>query len=377
MDSLERKLQRWSEAQLIDSATVDRILQFEQETGKGRRWPAILAVSFGTLMLCAGILLFVAAHWDDLSPASRFTLVLVVVGVFHLAASLLGQSVNALGVALHCAGTAALGGGIFLAGQIFNLEEHWPSGLLLWAIGAAVAWLVLRQWPQALLAAILVPWWIGGEWYVATERYFGAWNIAAQGFLLLAIFYMSVPLKESNRHLRLGLIWVGALLLLPFIADVAWTAEEYRWSWRRETALPGSTALIGYLIAYFPVLIFALLTRKRESIWMFAAAAWVYGLSAICRLGRVEDNIWFFLWLVVGSCLLCLRGVRDNRKLFINYGVVIFSLTVIGFYFSEVLDKLGRSMGLILFGIIFLAGGWLLHRLRTDLIARAAAAGGS
>src|SRR5215467_3861917 len=123
MDTLERKLQRWNEAQLIDSATVDRILQFEQETGKRLRWPAVLAVSFGTLMLCAGVLLFVAAHWDNLSPASRFTLVLVMVGVFHLAASFLGQRVNALGVALHCAGTAALGGGIFLAGQIFNLEE--------------------------------------------------------------------------------------------------------------------------------------------------------------------------------------------------------------------------------------------------------------
>jgi hypothetical protein len=50
---------------------------------------------------------------------------------------------------------------------------------------------------------------------------------------------------------------------------------------------------------------------------------------------------------------------------------------VIAFYFSNVLDKLGRSMGLILMGAIFLAGGWILNRLRTDLIARAAAAGGA
>jgi hypothetical protein len=42
-----------------------------------------------------------------------------------------------------------------------------------------------------------------------------------------------------------------------------------------------------------------------------------------------------------------------------------------------VLDKLGRSLGLILLGVIFLAGGWVLNRLRTDLIARAAAAGAS
>jgi uncharacterized membrane protein len=69
--------------------------------------------------------------------------------------------------------------------------------------------------------------------------------------------------------------------------------------------------------------------------------------------------------------------VAKNRKLFINYGTVIFAIDLIAFYFSSVLDKLGRSMGLIVLGVIFLAGGWVLNRLRSDLIARAAAAGAS
>jgi len=42
---------------------------------------------------------------------------------------------------------AALGGGIFLSGQIFHLQEHWPGGLLLWAAGAWVGWWLLGQWP--------------------------------------------------------------------------------------------------------------------------------------------------------------------------------------------------------------------------------------
>src|SRR5262249_53903475 len=179
--SLEKQLQRWTDARLIDSATADRILQFEKDSGKkGLRWPAVLAVGFGTLMLCAGVLLYVAAHWDALSPAQRFGLVLVLVVVFHLAGGLLGSRVQQLGLALHTAGTAALGAGIFLSAQIFNLEEHWPSGILLWAIGAVLGWLILRQWPQALLAALLIPWWLWGEWSLATEDYHGAANIAAQ-----------------------------------------------------------------------------------------------------------------------------------------------------------------------------------------------------
>ena len=43
-----------------------------------------LALALGTLMVGAGTLLFVAAHWDGLSPASRFALVLAQVALFHL-----------------------------------------------------------------------------------------------------------------------------------------------------------------------------------------------------------------------------------------------------------------------------------------------------
>jgi len=216
--SWEKDLQRWVDAGLVDASTAERIQQFERDAGRGRlRWPAILAVSFGALLLCVGIRVVVSEHWDERSPGQRFTLVLAMVAVFHLAAGLLGAKVPAMGVALHVAGTATLGAGIFLAGQIFNLEEHWPGGLMLWALGAMLAWLILRQWPQALLAALLIPAWLGGEWSLATERYPGAWNIAAQGFLLLAILYFSAPQKESNRALRLGLLWVGCLALIPLL----------------------------------------------------------------------------------------------------------------------------------------------------------------
>jgi uncharacterized membrane protein len=377
----EKDLERWVDAHLIDPVTADRIREFESDSGKKRlRWPAVLAISFGALMLCAGILLFVAAHWDELAPWQRFSLVLAMVAVFHVAASVLGEKVPSIGIALHAAGTASLGAGIYMAGQIFNLQEHWPGGVLLWSIGAVIAWLVLRQWPQALLAAVLIPWWLAGEWEVATEGYLGAWNIAAQGLLLLSILYLTTTPKESNRHLRVGMVWVGALALIPLIIDVIATAERgdlgWNWRWHRR-ALPAGMQLLGYACAYLPALLCAAITRKKRSILMFIASAWVFVLTMVSRQGRLESNPWVYLWIALGACAFCYWGVEDNRKLFINYGTAIFAIDLIAFYFSSVLDKLGRSMGLILLGVIFLAGGWILNRLRTDLIARAAAAGAS
>jgi hypothetical protein len=59
-------LARWSAAGLIDDATAARIRTFEQEhAGSMRlRWPMLVALAFGALMIAGGILLFVAAHWD-------------------------------------------------------------------------------------------------------------------------------------------------------------------------------------------------------------------------------------------------------------------------------------------------------------------------
>lgn len=379
MADLKGQLDRWVEAQLIDRLAAGRILEFERSAPKERlRWPAILAIGFGTLMLCAGILLFVAAHWDDISPAQRFTLVLGLVAVFHVAAGLLSTKVPSIGVALHFAGTVCLGAGIFLAGQIFNLEEHWPGGVMLWALGAILAWLVLRQWPQAFAAALLVPAWLGSEWAFATEIYRGAaWNIAAQGFLVLALAYMSSPITDRRQYFRVALRWAGSLALLPFILDVIFSGDSIFYSWRTQPRLPAGLYAFGYLAAYVPILVLVALVRKKQSLPMFVAAAWIFVLGLTSRHANPENHPWVYLWVALGACALCYWGVKDHRKLFINYGVAIFALDVVAFYFSQVLDKMGRSMGLILLGAIFLAGGWVLNRLRTDLIARAAEAGGS
>ena len=377
----EKDLERWVDARLIDPPTAEKIRDFENSSDKKRlRWPAILAISFGALMLCAGILLFVAAHWDDLAPSQRFLLVLVMVGVFHIAAGILGGKMPSMGIALHVAGTASLGAGIYMAGQIFNLEEHWPGGLLLWSLGAALGWLLLRQWPQALLAAVLVPWWLAGEWSVATETYNGAWNIAAQGLLLLSILYLTATPKEPNRLLRLGMVWIGCLSLIPLIIDVMATADRpvAPWIWRlHATNLPLGLKALGYALAYVPVLFLAVIKRKEQSIPMFGAALWVFVLAMVSRGANFETLLWPYAWIALGACALCYSGVAKNRKLFINYGTVIFAIDLIAFYFSSVLDKMGRSMGLIMLGVIFLAGGWVLNRLRSDLIARTAAAGAS
>ena len=186
----EGALERWLEAGLLDAETTARVRAWETGQGRGGvRWPARLALGLGGLLLCAGVLLFVAAHWEALSPARRFGLVLVTVAGFHLAGAFAAERAPALAVTLHACGTVALGGGIFLAGQVFNLRAHWPGGLMLWAVGAWIGWGLRRGWAQAVLAAVLTPAWLAGEWIVATERMQGQ-AVFSVGLLLLALTYL-------------------------------------------------------------------------------------------------------------------------------------------------------------------------------------------
>ncbi len=74
------------------------------------------------------------------------------------------------------------------------------------------------------------------------------------------------------------------------------------------------------------------------------------------------------LWCALGSIGLIAWGWRDGRKERINLGVAGFALNILLFYVSSVLDKLGRSASLITLGILLLAGGWVLERIRRRLV---------
>lgn len=363
--SWESSLDRWAEAGLLDAETVARIRAWESGRGRegGLRWPARLALGLGGVLLAAGVLLFVAAHWDALSPGQRFALVLATVTAFHLAGAFTAERSSALALTLHACGTVALGGGIFLAGQIFHLQEHWPGGVLLWALGAWLGWAVRRDWAQAALAALLTPAWLSGEWIAATDDRHGAPLLAA-GLLGLALAYLGAePSGRPDRHdVRRALVWIGALGLIPAALFLVIAASEWhRW---RET-LAGWLSAAGWGGAVGLPLAVAWRLRGREG-WPVAAGV---GWAALAVFVLDLDGVAPYLWLGVLAVGSIGWGVRDRRAERVNLGIAGFALTVAAFYFSSVMDKLGRSASLIGLGLLFLGGGYALERARRRLLA--------
>jgi uncharacterized membrane protein len=373
----ERYLERWAKAGLIEAPTAERVRAYErdQDKARGLRWPIVIAIAFGGLLLAAGILLFVAAHWDKLSPAQRFAIVLALVGVLHVAGAIAATRFDVLSTALHAVGTICLGAGIFLTGQIFHLQEHWPGGVMLWAMGAWVAWALLRDWPQAALAAILTPAWIGGEWSEATRRWVGSDTILYAGLLLLAITYLTARLQAQATPVRKTLVWIGGLTLVPAAALVI---ESGVFGYGRSLPLPLDYYLLGWAAALLPPLALAWWLRKKH-VWINVIAAfWVAALS-VTRFRfwvgesdpfKLADDLAMYALCALGAIGLIAWGMREGRKERVNLGIAGFALTVLFFYFSTVMDKMGRSASLVGLGLLFLLGGWLLEKTRRRLLAQ-------
>jgi uncharacterized membrane protein len=362
----EVPLNRWTAAGLLDAEIAGRIRAWEgsQSRAQGLSWPVRIALAFGAILLAAGVLLFVSAHWDELSPGGRMSLLVATVAVLHGCGAAAARRFEGLSVALHAVGSVALGAAIALAGQIFNLNEHWPAAILLWAIGCAAAWLLLRHWTQGALCAVLFPWWLAGEWdtRVLTANSRGMLPIWV-GVCALSFAYLSARRSAADSALRKALGWLGGLALLPAAAilvfngewgrvDVAWGSIEYRIAWAVALLVPLGVALA---------------LDARRAVWNAVAIAWTLVLALIGTVPP-RESLATYCWCAVGAVGLAAWGIRDGRAERVNLAVAGLAITVMGFYFSSIMDKLGRSASLIGVGLLFLGGGWVLEQTRRRLL---------
>jgi uncharacterized membrane protein len=383
---LATRVQAWLAAGIIDSSTADRILAFESshEQRSSLRWPVFVALLFGGILLAAGVALFVAAHWATLSPAFRFTLVLLMVAVFHVAGALLVESFPVLSITFHAIGTATLGAAIFLAAQIFNLHENWATGILLWAIGAAAGYLLLRQWPQAAILVLLAPAWLIGQWHIATEHTSGGHRVLSFGLLLTSICYLSALIGDQHSPVRRTLVWIGGIALLPCAGlAIAFANDEFRYY--NNSPLPSSTLALFWIVAIAAPLLFALVLRGRAVLMNLVAALWAGALIFAAgrsrhydvRAGYSQSLKWIlllYLLCALGSVGLIAWGLYEKRKERINLGIAAFALSVLFFYFDSFMGKLGRSFSLLVLGLLCILGGYALEVTRRRLLARMEAA---
>ncbi|MGD0857879.1 MAG: DUF2157 domain-containing protein [Terracidiphilus sp.] len=382
MADFDAMLNRWQKAGVLDAEAARRIRAFELELTRpaGLRWQGMVALILGGILLACGVVLFVSAHWDDLGPGLRFALVIAMVAVFHLGGAWAREHFHGLSTALHAVGTVSTGAAIALVGQIFNIQEHWPAAILLWAIAAAAGWILLQDEAQEILTLLLFPAWILSEFSFAAEGHIGEDIYIGRLLIVWAVLYLTVYLGSKRKVVQGILFAIAAIASVVGIVDLM---EGWQ-SWGQQTFLPFGTRVWGWIdIAAVPLCL--ALIRPRKSLAPVAVAiAFSIPLPWCQRVWTVyydyrnthgsyvrhEPNLAAHALVAAFAIFLIWWGVHQASKALVNLGIVGFAIAVGWFYFSDIFDKVGRSLGLIGLGILFLAGGWALEKARRRLIDR-------
>ena len=384
MADIEGLLNRWKSAGVLEGETAERIRAWEsgQKRPSGLHWQGIVALILGGILLATGVILFVSAHWDDLSPGTRFALVVTLVAVFHLSGAIAREKYFGLSTALHAVGTVSSGAAIALVGQIFNIEEHWPAAILLWAIAALAGWVLLHDEAQQTLTLLLFPAWICSELEFYTSGHIGQGAYLGRFLLVWAVFYLTMFLGSRRKAVH-GILFAAAAIAAVIgtgMMTEGWTS----WSASQTAILFGTRFWAWTVIAALPLAIAAFrghwgLIPPASAVAVAVALPWCqrvwiqhyeFGNGRNGSFTRSDPNLIAHLLVAAFAVFIIGWGVRQASRALVNLGIVYFAVAVTWFYFSNILDKVGRSLGLIGLGILFLAGGWALEKTRRGLLAR-------
>ena len=245
---------------------------------------------------------------------------------------------------------------------------------MLWALCALAGWALLGDQVQQTITLLLVPAWIICEWAARTDGYRGSEVFAARMATVFAAAYLTGFLTERKKLVFGVLFTVGCVAVIVGVSMLA-TPYSVWHDWQKDAQMPAHLMTFGWLfVALLPLLSAWRFNRPSVlpvAVVLFAAivlphlyyatkeyAPWNYDQPSLTAHALVAAVAAFLAWW----------GVRQRSRAMINYGVVCFALSVLWFYFSSVMGKLGRSFSLMLLGVLFLGGGWLLEKTRRKLV---------
>jgi len=251
---------------------------------------------------------------------------------------------------------------------------------LLWAIAAAAGWILLQDEAQQILTLLLFPAWILSEFSFAAEGHIGETVYAGRFLIVWAVLYLTFFIG-SKRKVVQGILFAAATISV--LVGIVILLEGWP-SWGQQTYLPFGTRVWGWIdIAVVPLCI-AIIRLRKSMVPVAIAIVFSIDLPWCQRIWtqhfdfenvhttyiRNEPNLAAHILVAAFAVFIIWWGVRQASKVLVNLGIVGFAIAVGWFYFSDIFDKVGRSLGLIGLGILFLAGGWALEKARRRLIDR-------
>lgn len=190
---LSSEIELWQADGIINSEQAQKILaRYQHEPSNA--WGTVVFSAIGAVIFGLGIILLFAYNWEEMGRFTKLALILSTLllahGFGHKYTAIASKHPK-IGESLLLLGTMFFGAAIWLIAQIYHIDEHYPNGILIWALGAlTLAWAV-PSLAQAMLAMALLTMW---HWMEAFDfdqaNHLGSWLIAF-GIIPMAWIYRS------------------------------------------------------------------------------------------------------------------------------------------------------------------------------------------
>ena len=377
---LERELDSWQAEGRVDAPTAAGIRA--KYTAARRFSLSRLMLLLGAAFLGVGLLWLVATNLDEMSPAVRFTGVVLVwlsavIGGEALAARRGPEAVRAGDAAVggvRLVAALAFGAVVFQAAQSLQVPAYEPRLLGVWAAGAllqayavgAVAPLVVGictgvgwyGWAVAeradsvegpalalLLAGALATATAVGHGVAGPRRFAPPWRVAGALLVLSGLFVAALPRPQDDASTPTVLLWLGVALVVAASAGAAALADRVG---RLEVAAAGVAVVLGWLFL----------------LWQPPGDASVAQLSGEALLRQV---VLVLVYLLTALWYAALGVMRDAERLtrLAAGALVLFTVVQSFAIFQPILS--GAALFLSL-GAVLVVSGFLVERGRRSLI---------
>lgn len=427
---LEKRLPLWSEQGWVTADHAQQILAYEAE--QDTHGPKYLTLAFsllGVILLGSGVITFFAANWQEMTKLMKL---IVLFGAMWLSYGLAWffeqrQAMPWLAQAMLLLGVILFGSNIMLIAQIYHISEHFPNGILLWALGGVlVAYLVHSQ--PAMVAALglgLLWSWLESEgywhtvhwpflafltltlWPIVRGRWHVAMHVAMIGLLVWSLFTFFAMGDQDYRHYwatpilltQVYFLLYLALFIVTMAVDRLGTFERLPLIVQRYAAFAALTALYPLTFprlldarfndgGYWLVITLAASALVVASAWWHrrltiggerpAFLPWGWGVLALLLALMVINltytgkgygllalafNLAFFAVLV----WLLFAAVHSGNRWLVNQAFFFFAITLLARYFDTFWTLMNRSLFFMGGGLALLLGGWWLEQQRRRL----------
>jgi uncharacterized membrane protein len=367
--NVEKHLDRWVGAGLLERRQAEEILAFEQQRPSAS-WVLFGLCGVGVFVLLVGIVSVIAANWDAISSGVKLGAYFVSLSLLAAATVRHSRRAGVVRETLLTAFGLYILAGIGLIAQTYHLRGDGYQALFLW-VGIILplalcmqSRLVNHLWFLGLAAAVLI-WATSGRGRLDSLEY-RLFVVASLPYFILGLTY-GLGKALPSYFADAGKLWSYLVILIPFTiaANIGWAQGH--------TAVDKAGSWSLLIVAGAVVTVIASLLRKEQlGVLRALVISFTVAVSALMVIvPLISDQqghqiLGCVLFLTVWAGAAAVAASFGRKRLF-DLAALAIAIRFVVVYFEVFGSLAATGSGLILSGVVILSAAWLWYRYKETL----------